>query len=250
MSGAERTRERVRTQENEESVDWDVQYEAYLKENPGVVKAVASGKISKENIIAGIKNRMEDLSPSDEEHLEMLWKIRRRIGFDPEEGRPTKKEWMPHLKKGLAELRSRPKTTGHAGSELRGTLEYMARWTDEQLTREEAELKKQAKAGGYLKQVLRAIETTLIEIHIEGNHFEIDPEVSLRLQKLGLTNEQVTLVVGIAQMGWYQTVAKNMGSPLLKYKNGIAEGRQVFESGHMSDLWLPGIFRGIRVTAL
>ena len=38
-------------------LDWDARYEAFLKEVPGVAKAVESGRITKEKVIAGIKSR-------------------------------------------------------------------------------------------------------------------------------------------------------------------------------------------------
>ena len=53
--------------------DWEAKYEAYLKENPGIAKAVKSGKIAKEKVIAGMKLRAGGKAPTEEEQLEALY---------------------------------------------------------------------------------------------------------------------------------------------------------------------------------
>jgi len=81
-------------------IDWDARYEAFLKENPGVAKAVKSGKISKEKVIAGIKSREGERPPTEEEQLEALYQKLRND--DPTLGRTPKAALMPRLKAMLA----------------------------------------------------------------------------------------------------------------------------------------------------
>jgi len=77
-------------------IDWDARYEAFLKANSGVEKAVKSGKISKDKVIAGIKSREGERPPTEEEQLEGLYQ--RMLKNDPTLGRTPKAELMPQLK--------------------------------------------------------------------------------------------------------------------------------------------------------
>ena len=81
-------------------IDWDVRYEAFLKENPGVSKAINSGKISKEKVIAGIMSREGERPPTEEEQLEALHQ--KLLREDPTLGRTPKAALMPRLKEMLA----------------------------------------------------------------------------------------------------------------------------------------------------
>ena len=76
--------------------DWEAKYQAYLKENPAVAKAVESSKITKEKVIAGIKSRAGEKAPTEEEQLEALHQ--RLLKDDPTLGRTPKAELMPRLK--------------------------------------------------------------------------------------------------------------------------------------------------------
>lgn len=78
------------------NIDWDVSYEAFLKENPGIAKAVNSGKISKEKVIAGIKSRAGEKAPTEAEQIEALYQ--RLLKDEPALGRTAKAELMPRLK--------------------------------------------------------------------------------------------------------------------------------------------------------
>ena len=79
---------------------WDAKYEAYLKEIPGVAKAVESGRITKEKVIAGIKARAGERPPTEEEQLEALYQ--RLLQDDRTLGRTPKAALMPRLKAMLA----------------------------------------------------------------------------------------------------------------------------------------------------
>ena len=79
--------------------DWEAKYEAYLKENPGISKAVKGGKITKEKVIAGIKSRAGEQAPSEEEQLEALYQ--KLLREDRTLGRTPKAELMPRLKEML-----------------------------------------------------------------------------------------------------------------------------------------------------
>ena len=50
----ERLRESSR---KETTIDWEAEYKDFLKKNPNVAKAVESGRISKEKVMADIKAR-------------------------------------------------------------------------------------------------------------------------------------------------------------------------------------------------
>ena len=54
---------------------WD--YEAYLKENTGIAKALKSGKITKEKVIAGMKLRAEEKAPTEEDQK---WEVQTSTG--------------------------------------------------------------------------------------------------------------------------------------------------------------------------
>ncbi len=77
-------------------IDWDARYEAYLKENPAVAKAVDRGKISKEKVIAGLKSRDSEKPLSEKEQLEALYQ--KLLKDDPTLGRTPKAALMPRLK--------------------------------------------------------------------------------------------------------------------------------------------------------
>ncbi len=81
-------------------IDWDAKYDAYLKEIPGVAKAVKSGKITKEKVIAGIKSRAGEKLPTEEEQLEALHQ--KLLKDDPTLGRTPKAALVPRLKAMLA----------------------------------------------------------------------------------------------------------------------------------------------------
>ena len=170
----------------EDVVDWDAQYKRFLNGNPAVKAAVASGRVTKKKVLAGMKARAQE---------------------------------------------SNVKYYTHVGAELKGKYAYKKRWRADALARAEGELKRQAEVGGYLKQVLQAIERTLIEVHIEGEHFVVDPEVSSHLQKLGLTDEQITLVVGLGQKAWVDVVDMNMGVSLQEYSQILSAAKGANKSG-------------------
>ncbi len=77
-------------------IDWEAKYESFLKKNPGVAKAVRSGKISKESVITGIKSREGERPPTEEEQLEALYQ--KLVKDEPTLGRTPKAELMPRLK--------------------------------------------------------------------------------------------------------------------------------------------------------
>ena len=82
-----------------EDIDWDAKYEAYLKENSGVARAVDSGKITKEKVMAGIKARSGEKAPTEEEQLEALY--HKLLKDEPNLGRTPKVDLMPRLKRML-----------------------------------------------------------------------------------------------------------------------------------------------------
>ena len=71
-----------------------------MKANPAVAGAVKSGKITKDNVLAGIKAREGERSPTEEEQLEALHQ--RLVKDDPTLGRTSKAALMPRLKAMLA----------------------------------------------------------------------------------------------------------------------------------------------------
>ena len=66
--------ERGREQAQDQT-DWDAEYTAYLKENPGVANAVESGRVSKEKVLAGIKARAAE---AWEAKLKRSWEYEKR----------------------------------------------------------------------------------------------------------------------------------------------------------------------------
>ena len=79
---------------------WDASYEAYLKEVPGVAKAVESGRITREKVIAGIKARAGERPPTEEEQLAARYQ--ELLQEDRTLGRIPKAALMPRLKAMLA----------------------------------------------------------------------------------------------------------------------------------------------------
>ena len=226
----ERTGDRGRAEEG--NVDWDKKYDEFLKNNPTVKAAVENGKITKEKVIAGIKTRWEESQPSEEEQLETIYQ--QILRDHPElKGRVTKEQLMPRLKVMLAQQRRKEDEHAHAGSSLRGRYAYRERWTAEELTRAEATLKKQAQADGCLKQVLRAVEQTMVELQIEGDDFVVDPARSVELEKLGLANVQITLIVGLAQKQWVDVVDNNMGVTVQEYNKILSGARRESKSDEL-----------------
>lgn len=78
------------------NIDWGARYEAYLKANPAVAGAVKSGKITKDNVLAGIKAHEGERSPTEEEQLEALYQ--KLLKEDRTLGRTPKAQLMPRLK--------------------------------------------------------------------------------------------------------------------------------------------------------
>ena len=77
------------------NIDWGARYEAYLKANPAVAGAVKSGKITKDNVLAGIKAHEGERSPTEEEQLEALYQ--KLLKEDRTLGRTPKAQLMPKL---------------------------------------------------------------------------------------------------------------------------------------------------------
>ena len=76
--------------------DWDAEYIAYLKKNPAVARAVKSGKITREMVMAGIKARESERPPTREEQLEALYQ--KLLKEDRTLGRTPRAQLMPRLK--------------------------------------------------------------------------------------------------------------------------------------------------------
>lgn len=74
----------------------DVGYEAFLKENPDMAKAVKSGKISEEDAIAKMNYLSGDKITTAEEQLQALYQ--KLLQDDPDLKQTPKEELMPRLK--------------------------------------------------------------------------------------------------------------------------------------------------------
>ena len=59
-----------RRREAPKKVDWDAEYEAFLKANPKVREQVAAGKVTKDQVLAGIKARAKEAEPEKDPELE------------------------------------------------------------------------------------------------------------------------------------------------------------------------------------
>ena len=87
-------------------VDWDAEYEAFLKANPKVHEQVAAGKVTKDQVLAGIKARSKEVEPEKDPELEGI--LARFEALRPgsakvlrqslAEGRTTKEELLARLK--------------------------------------------------------------------------------------------------------------------------------------------------------
>ena len=93
-----RARQERRREQAQDQTDWNAAYTAYLKENPGVAKAVESGKISKEKVLAGLKARAAE---AKEAKLKALWEKMKRE--DPNLARVTFEQVRPRLEYMLRE---------------------------------------------------------------------------------------------------------------------------------------------------
>ncbi len=124
-------------------IDWEAKYESFLKKNPGVAKAVRSGKISKESVIAGIKSREGERPPTEEEQLEALYQ--RLLVDDPTLGRTPKAELMPRLKAMLERGEGknlRPERTNHQRVMTFGRYLSDLIWGTRQVAMDDKDLKK------------------------------------------------------------------------------------------------------------
>lgn len=77
-------------------IEWDARYESYLKEMSAVAEAVESGKITKENVMAGIKSRAGEKARTEEEQLDALYQ--KLLKDEPALGRTPKAVLMPRLR--------------------------------------------------------------------------------------------------------------------------------------------------------
>ncbi len=85
--------------------EWEDRYLTYLDDNPAIAKAVASGKIARENVMAGLRSREEERTPTEEEQIEALYQ--QMLEEHPELGRTPMAQLMPQLEVMLAEGRGK-----------------------------------------------------------------------------------------------------------------------------------------------
>ena len=81
----------------------EAEYQDFLQNNPAVAKAVKSGKISKENVLASIKARRTENKPSKDENLKALYDKMLREAPDLKEHSVTFEQLRPRLEHMLRE---------------------------------------------------------------------------------------------------------------------------------------------------
>ncbi len=81
----------------------EAEYQDFLQNNPAVAKAVKSGKISKENVLAGIKAQRTENKPSKDEKLKALYDKMLRKDPDLKEHSVTFEQLRPRLEHMLRE---------------------------------------------------------------------------------------------------------------------------------------------------
>ena len=111
-----------------EPFDWEAEYQKFLKENPGVKKAVEAGKIAKQKVIAEIKDRAAEKARqaeleenrSLEAEFQQLLKDRPEVKQRLESGDISKDQIMQRLRIGRQRRRDPAAAAGRAAGGRRG----------------------------------------------------------------------------------------------------------------------------------
>jgi hypothetical protein len=84
-----------------EQANEQARFEAYLNENPEVAKALSSGKVTREQALAGFRARASEKGPSREELLDAAHA--KLLEEDPSLGRTPREQLLPRLERIIAE---------------------------------------------------------------------------------------------------------------------------------------------------